>query len=245
MKSLKIIIVAIVLMGFFFLAYTKGFIGNSATYLKVEADSVVMGKKGGQQKIAIDTDSRRWTVEYSPEWVKATKEGDSLKLEFNHTIGSTSLSDTIFLEAATQKAALPVKQYARATKLDFMQDTLYFKQSGGIQSVRFQTDGEKIDAMADPFADVTLADGIVTLNVVANESYAERISYVTVYSDQLKRRLYYRQAGTGIRNQVVRKVRVEPCTECGGLGKLLTEVNIATGERSYKICPVCKGSGRK
>lgn len=245
MKGLKVLSVLVVVAVFLVLAYTRGYIANSATYLNAEADSVVIGKKGGTIKIAIDTDARRWTVKRKPEWLKAKRDGDTLIVDFGHTIGKTNIIDTITLEAANQTLSLPVKQYARATMLRFAQDTLYFKQSGGSQMVGFETDGEKLKIMPDQFADVTLADGTITLKVAANESYAERISYITLHSDQLVRRLYYRQPGTGVRQQVVRKVNIEPCSECGGLGKLLTEVDIMTGDRIYKTCPVCHGTGRK
>ena len=133
MKNLKVLSVLVVVAVFIVLAYSRGYIANSATYLNAGVDSVVIGKKGGT----------------------------------------------------------------------------------------------------------------ITLKVAANESYAERICYITLHSDQLVRRLYYRQPGTGVRQQVIRKVNIEPCSECGGLGKLLTEVDIMTGERIYKTCPVCHGTGKK
>ncbi len=244
-KILKVLLGLLLVAAVLVLAYTKGYIANSATYLNAGADSVVIGKKGGIIKIAIETDARRWTVKRSPEWLDAVRDGDTLIVEFGHSIGRTNITDTIKLEAANQNLSLPVKQYARATMLRFAKDTLYFKQSGGSQTVGFETDGEKLKIMPDQFADVTLADGTVTLNVTANESYVERMSYITLHSDQLIRRLYYRQPGTGVRQKVVRKVNIEPCSECGGLGKLLTEVDIMTGKRIYKTCTVCHGTGRK
>ena len=239
-----IIISAVVAVAALVAGYLCGYIGNSATYITANPDSLVFGKAGGEMKLLISTDARRWRIKWCPEWAKAKKEGDTLVFNCPYTETKTTNYDTLYLEAAKEQLAIPVKQYGRATFIRFSPDTLVFPQKGGTLKAVMHTDGGKIRGLNEGNLDVKINGEEVTVTASENDSPYDRDSYIIVNSDQLEGRLYYHQNGKGGRNVVVRKVAAKPCPECGGLGKLLNSVDMSTGEKSYTECPVCHGTGK-
>ena len=238
----KIIILAVLVIAALVAGYLCGYIGDSATYLKVEPDSLVFGKAGGEQKVLVSTDARRWTIKWCPEWTKAEKKGDTLIFNCQYTETKTTNYDTLYLQAADKQLAIPVKQYGKATFITFSPDTLVFPQSGGTMKAIMHTDGGKIRGLNESNLDVKINGEEVTVTAAANDNRYARDSYIIIRSDQLEGRLYYHQEGTGKSNVVIKKVT--PCPECGGLGKLLTSVNMGTGEKTYAKCTACNGTGK-
>ena len=249
---LKIAIALAVLLAAVILAYREGFILDKGTYLSASPDSIVIGKAGGERKILISTDARRWSIGWCPEWAKARKDGDTLIFRCGYMSTRTTSYDTLRLEAAGRKLSIPVKQYGKATFLSFDPDTLYFPREGGKISATFSTDGEKVRIVSDQYADCQIQDQDqtvrhITVTMKENTGPYEIRSYIIVHSDQLSGELYYRQPGTGQKNAVRKTVikAADPCEECGGMGKILSEYNIGTGEKTYRQCPACKGTGKK
>ena len=225
--------------------YFTGYVFDSASHLEASQDTLVYGKAGGVQKICISTDARRWTVERAPKRIRADRDGDTLILKCDYMDSKMTIIDTLYIKAADKRLAIPVKQYGRATFIRFSPDTLSIPQSGGTATARLETDGEKISALFDKNVDAKIEDGVVTVTLTPNENGYELLSYVLIHSDQLDGKLYYRQPGTGKRNVIIKKDTTKPCPECGGLGKLLTAYNIGSGEKTYKKCHVCNGTGKQ
>ena len=236
---IAIVVVAAVISGL----YYGGVILNNATYITASADSLVYGKAGGMKSIFIDTDARVWSVKKTPEKMTAEKKGDSLIVECGYMDSKMTYNDTLYIKAANKTLCIPVRQYGKATFLHFSPDTLQIPQKGGTATARFETDGEKISGLFDKNAEAKIDGNVITLTLGPNDNYYELVSYIIVRSDQLESKLYYRQPGTGRRNVVTKKAN--PCTECGGLGKLLTGFNMSSGEKTYEKCRACNGTGHK
>lgn len=240
----KIILLAIIVIVALIGGYHLGYIGDSATYINANPDSLVFGKAGGEKKLLIDTDAKRWTIRQCPEWAKAEKKGDTLVFTAKYLESITTNYDTLYLAAADKQLTIPVKQYGKATFITFAPDTISFPQSGGTAIARMLTDGGKIRGVCENNIEVKIDGEKVTITAEANNNPYDRDSYIIIRSDQLEGRLYYHQPGTGKQKTIIKKIAAKPCPECGGLGKLLSSYNIGTGEKTYTKCPVCGGTGK-
>lgn len=231
--------------------------GNKATYLKVEPDTIVMGKQGGTMKIAVKTDASRWSIKWCPEWADASKDGDTLIFNCSYLQTKTNNIDTLYIEAGDITTAISVKQFGRASFVKFTPDLLHFPQAGGTAKATLETNAEKIKITSDSNVDASIAPSecspstssgtgtvkTITLTLTPNKHSDEISSYVIVKCDQIEGRLHYIQEGTG--KSMAKKKQTEPCSECGGLGKLLTSYNLYTKEKTYEECPLCQGTGKK
>lgn len=215
--------------------------GNTVTYLNVVPDSIVFGKQGGIQKLAVMTDGSRWSIKWCPEWAKASKNGDTLIFECGYLQTKTTNFDTLYLESGDLIAAIPVKQYGRASFVKFTPELLRFPQSGGTAQAKLETDAEKIKIVTDSNVDAVIENKVITLTLSPNQFSDEINSYAIVMCDQIEGRLHYVQAGTG---KSVKKRQAVRCSECGGLGKILTSYNLYSHEKTYEECPLCHGTGK-
>lgn len=237
-KAILIIIVIGIVAGLYF----TGMIFDSASYLEVEPDSLVFGKSGGEQRLLVKTDAKRWTIDKCPVWANAEKDGDSLVFDCGYMSSKMTMHDSLYIKAGDKRLAVPVKQYGKATYLRFVPDTLTFAQAGGKATARLETDGEKINGLFDSNVDAKIENGIVTIELGPNNNPSELFSYMLIHSDQIEGKLYYRQAGTGKRD--VKIVTIKRCPTCGGTGKVVSLIDMASHKKEYEKCSACNGTGR-
>lgn len=229
---LKKVIIGIiaVIIGLYVLG---SYINNAATYLRAEPNQLVSPKGGGKIKVDIDYDGYIWTVNYAPEWVDIEENENDFEVTFAPNMTGRNREGSITIQSGKLVTQVAVGQSGTATFVHVSKDNLKFSKSGGLVSVKVETDGCNWETEYSDFLTVTKdEDGLSIFAPQNAETY--RTGMIKVYEDNQSRTIYVTQGGT--------------CNYCGGDGELSCSYCMGLGGTGYGLyylaCMWCGGSGK-
>ncbi len=219
---------------------------NKATFLRPEHQWVEFSKKGGEKHIFIDCDGN-WSIDKCPNWINATRDGDSLIVTCDESVIKSQITDTLFIKAGHLHQGITLVQNGVATFLRLVPESVRMQKEGGTQTIQVLTDGDNLKIQYDENLKVSLLDNCITINSDCNNSTWVKKNVVYVKSDYLQATLEVIQDGkeSVAPTPTHKNTNIDPCEECGGAGKLLEEISLETGEKIYRKCDVCNGTGIK
>lgn len=209
------------------------YLNNSATYLRVEPEQITVPKGGGHYDVGIDYDGHMWKVNYSPDWVSASKDGQSVYVLVSPNTTGETREGSVTVQSGKLHTSVEIKQNAYATVLRSSFTTLTFSKSGGIQGFEVETDGAGWEAYYPEWLTVTNSDYEI-LNVECPENEGEyRTGLITLKEDYLQFSISVTQGGV--------------CDQCHGKGTVPCSVCMGAGGFGYGMyytqCMSCGGTG--
>lgn len=229
LKQVLIGIIAVIIGLYAFGSY----INNAATYLRTEPNQLVSPKSGDKIKVDIDYDGYIWTINYAPEWIHIEENENDFEVTFAPNMTGRNRDGSITIQSGKLITQVAVGQSGTATFVHVSKDNLKFGKSGGLASVKVETDGCNWEAEYSDFLTVTKdGDGLSIFAPQNAETY--RTGMIKVYEDNQSRTIYVTQGGT--------------CSYCGGDGELSCSYCMGLGGTGYGLyylaCMWCGGSGK-
>ena len=209
------------------------FIYNATTYLNATPTQIKMGKSGGTAKVAIDYDGYLWSIDNSPEWLEAAKDGNEMTLTIKPNSSGASRVGSISLKSGKVVTLVEVSQTGLVTHITPSVLSLTIDRSGKEQTFTVDTDGGGITFECPDFLTAEYHDGTVTVKAKANEGNY-RNGTLVVKEDNIRATLMVEQMGACPTCQGTGKVE---CVSCRGTGRF-------TYGRSRINCVGCNGTGK-
>ena len=209
------------------------FITTATTYLKATPTQITMGKSGGTAKVTIDYDGYLWSIDNSPEWLEATKDGNEMTLTVRPNSGGTSRVGSVSLVSGKVATSVEVSQTGLVTYITPSVLSLTLDRSGKEQTFTVDTDGGGITFECPDFLTAEYHNGTVTVKATANEGNY-RNGTLVIKEDNIRATLMVEQRGACPTCQGTGKVE---CVSCKGTGRF-------TYGRSRINCVGCNGTGK-
>lgn len=209
------------------------YLKNATTYLRTEPEQVSVPKGGGYYYVDVDYDGYMWKVNYSPDWVVASKEDKSVYILVGSNTTGESREGSVTIQSGKHLAQIEINQNAYATYLRTGFSSLEFDKSGGIQGFEIETDGAGWTATYPDWMSVTNSDyQILTVECPENEG-EYRTGMITLKEDYLQTTISVAQGGI--------------CDYCHGKGSVPCNVCMGMGGFGYGMyysqCSFCGGTG--
>lgn len=239
----KVIIGAVVVLIGLIVLYR--YIMNAATYLRVEPNSVVAAKCGGNINIDIDYDGYVWTINHKPDWVTIDENDKDFELTFAPNISGSMRQGTITVQSGNLLAQVELSQKAHATYIKPSVSMLKFDKSGGRKTVNVESDGTKWTVEYPQFLNVETSGDSFTVEVSSNDG-DYRHGIITLTEDHVRTSISFQQAGKCPNCQGQGSLT---CSSCGGLGTtgygIYSMQCVWCGGRGSINCAACGGAGEK
>lgn len=242
------VIVLLVVLGLFY-----NYIMNAASYLRVEPESVIVSKAGGEKKIDIDYDGYVWIINHKPDWVSVDENDNDFVLRVSPNRDGQVREGSITVQSGKLLARLVIRQSAYASYMRVSESGLSFGKNGGSKSVKLWSDGCYWEARSSGW--ITVSDdtpgwmensgGSYRLTIKCSKNTGEyRSGSVVVEEDNVSTVIYVTQAG---KCDICHGKGKMTCTYCGGIGgfgygMFYSNCIWCGGKGSYE-CNTCDGTG--
>ncbi len=231
LKNVLVVLVVLAVAGFGIYSY----IMNSATYINLEPEEIIVPKCGGEYHVDVDYDGYNWKIVHCPDWAYTTNKSDnSVRLTVKKNKTGQNREGKLTARSGKQSGEAGIYQAGYATKLLLGTSRVHFRKGGGRESISINTDGCEWRYTGPDWIKMGVAGkDSIWIKCERNESYY-RTYTVTVSEDNVSAAITIEQGGI--------------CGVCGGKGETVCNSCFGNGGSYfgmyYNPCFSCGGSGK-